>query len=83
MRLQGCKGVLSRNSLLSHKQLRLRPSMKLFDSNHPQLEVCSVASWLPSYLNRQVLTFMVYNGVPQKVSKSTLQVLQQKLLCCC
>jgi hypothetical protein len=67
VRLQGSKGVLSRNSLLSHKQLRVRPSMEKFDSNHPQLEVCSVASWLPSYLNRQVILFMAYNGVSEQV----------------
>jgi hypothetical protein len=72
VRLQGCKGVLSRNSLLRHKQLQVRPSMEKFDSNHPQLELCSVAMWLPSYLNRQVITFMVYNGVPEQVRNRPL-----------
>jgi hypothetical protein len=72
VRLQGCKGVLSRNSLLTGKQLRVRPSMEKFGSTHPQLEVCSVATWLPSYLNRQVITFMVYNGVPEQVRNRPL-----------
>lgn len=64
--------MLSRNSLLTGKQLRVRPSMEKFGSTHPQLEVCSVATWLPSYLNRQVITFMVYNGVPQQVRNRPL-----------
>lgn len=46
----------------------MRPSMDKFGSNHPQLEVCCVASWLPSYLNRQVIIMMDFNGVPEEVS---------------
>lgn len=60
--------MLSRNSLLSGRQLQVRPSMNKFGSSHPQLEVCCVASWLPSYLNRQVIIMMDFNGVPEEVS---------------
>jgi RNA-dependent RNA polymerase len=67
VRIRGCKGVLSRNSRLSGKQVAVRPSMDNFGSTHPQLEVCSAAAWLPSYLNRQVITMMVHNKVPQQV----------------
>lgn len=67
VRFQGCKGVLSRYSLLQGRHLQLRPSMEKFGSDHPKLEVCSVAAWLPAYLNRQVILMMNYNGVPPKV----------------
>jgi hypothetical protein len=63
----GAKGVLSRNSLLQGRQMQLRPSQLKFGSSHPQLEVCSVAAWLPAYLNRQVIMMMEHNGVPEQV----------------
>lgn len=69
MRYRGCKGVLSRNSLLAGRQLQVRRSMEKFTSSHLQLEVCSVASWLPAYLNRQVIIMMDHNGVGPEVSR--------------
>lgn len=67
VRLGGCKGVLSRNSQLSGKSIVVRNSMDKFGSQHPQLEVCAVAQWLPAYLNRQVIMMMEFNGVPGQV----------------
>lgn len=61
--------MFSRYSPLPGRQLQLRPSMEKFGSDHPQLEVCSVAAWLPAYLNRQVIIMMNYNGVPTEVSR--------------
>ena len=71
VRYRGCKGVLSRNSLLGGRQLQVRRSTEKFTSAHPQLEVCSVASWLPAYLNRQVIIMMDHNGVAPQVSRGT------------
>jgi hypothetical protein len=59
--------VLSRYDKLSGMCLELRPSQEKFGSQHPALEVCSVASWLPAYLNRQVILMMQHNGVPTEV----------------
>jgi hypothetical protein len=67
IRYGGAKGVLSRCSRLPGRQLQLRPSQLKFGSSHPQLEVCSIAAWLPAYLNRQIITMMEYNGVPDTV----------------
>jgi hypothetical protein len=67
IRYGGAKGVLSRCSALRGRQLQLRPSQLKFGSSHPQLEVCSVAAWLPAYLNRQIIVMMEHNGVPSGV----------------
>lgn len=67
IRYGGAKGVLSRCSALRGRQLQLRPSQLKFSSSHPQLEVCSVAAWLPAYLNRQIIAMMARNGVPAEV----------------
>jgi hypothetical protein len=60
--------VLSRYSRLHGRQMCLRPSQLKFGSSQPQLEVCSVAAWLPAYLNRQVIMMMEHNNVPAEVS---------------
>lgn len=67
IRYGGAKGVLSRCSALRGRQLQLQPSQLKFSSSHPQLEVCSVAAWLPAYLNRQIIAMMAHNGVPADV----------------
>jgi hypothetical protein len=69
VRIHGCKGVLSRNSMLDGERFQVRHSMTKFGSDHPQLEVCSTAAWIPAYLNRQVIIMMDYNGVPSEVSR--------------
>jgi hypothetical protein len=43
--------------------------MTKFGSEHPQLEVCGTAAWIPAYLNRHVITMMDYNGLPPEVSR--------------
>jgi hypothetical protein len=68
IRYGGAKGVLSRYSRVHGRQMCLRPSQLKFGSSHPQLEVCSVAAWLPAYLNRQVIMMMEHNNVPAEVS---------------
>eukprot|EP00878_Enallax_costatus_P004052 GHUV01004276.1.p1 GENE.GHUV01004276.1~~GHUV01004276.1.p1 ORF type:complete len:1186 (+),score=348.19 GHUV01004276.1:644-4201(+) len=84
VRFKGCKGVLSRYSVLSNRQLQLRPSMEKFGSDHSRLEVCSVAAWLPAYLNRQVIMMMQYNGVETEVFVNKLDsTLDQLARMCC
>lgn len=45
-------------------KLRIRPSMNKFTSSHNHLEVCKTASFMPAFLNRQVITLLSTLGVP-------------------
>ena len=67
IRFGGHKGVLSLYAPLSGRRMQLRPSMRKMDSTHAGLEVCTVATWLPAYLNRQVIIMLESHGVPEQV----------------
>ena len=67
IRFGGHKGVLSLYAPLSGRRMQLRPSMRKMDSTHTGLEVCTVATWLPAYLNRQVIIMLESHGVPEQV----------------
>jgi RNA-dependent RNA polymerase len=52
---------------LTGRQLNYRPSMLKFESSASVVEICAVARLLPAYLNRQVITLLTGNGVPEAV----------------
>ncbi|KAJ9049184.1 hypothetical protein DSO57_1027303 [Entomophthora muscae] len=65
-RMGGYKGVLSVWPNLKC-QAQLRPSQKKFHSKHCILEILNIASFSPSYLNRQIITLLSSLGVPDSV----------------
>ncbi|KAG0237883.1 hypothetical protein BGW41_008309 [Actinomortierella wolfii] len=74
IRLGGSKGVLAvaaqdpeRKSPNTDFWVAIRPSMNKFDSNHYVLEVIKTSSFIPSYLNRQIIVLLSALGVPDKV----------------
>ncbi|KAF6265361.1 RNA dependent RNA polymerase-domain-containing protein [Scenedesmus sp. NREL 46B-D3] len=83
IRYGGAKGVLARCSTLAGRQLQLRGSQLKFGSSHPQLEVCSVAAWLPAYLNRQIIIMMSHNGVPNQAFLCKLESCLDDLAALC
>ncbi len=50
-------------------RLEVRPSMNKFEAESKMLEVCCVASYVPGYLNRQIITILMEKclGVPDAV----------------
>eukprot|EP00601_Ochromonadales_sp_CCMP2298_P000870 CAMPEP_0173169110 /NCGR_PEP_ID=MMETSP1141-20130122/522_1 /TAXON_ID=483371 /ORGANISM="non described non described, Strain CCMP2298" /LENGTH=1289 /DNA_ID=CAMNT_0014090901 /DNA_START=267 /DNA_END=4138 /DNA_ORIENTATION=+ len=67
IRLGGMKGVVSVDCRLTGRQLNYRPSMLKFPSSASVVEICAVTRLLPAYLNRQVITLLTGNGVPEAV----------------
>ncbi|EPE07136.1 rna-dependent rna polymerase [Ophiostoma piceae UAMH 11346] len=67
IRYAGAKGMLSLDTSLNGKQIRLRPSMIKFESNEKaNLEICDMASQpIPLYTNRQLIKIMEDMGVPE------------------
>lgn len=49
--------------------MEVRPSMSKFEAESQMLEVCAVASHVPGYLNRQIITVLMDKclGVPDTV----------------
>ncbi|TDL27509.1 RdRP-domain-containing protein [Rickenella mellea] len=66
IRLGGVKGVLSIHPTLKGDQIRLRPSMKKFNSAHTQLGVMKVSHYAPAHLNRQAIVLMAALGVTDR-----------------
>ncbi|KAF9902274.1 hypothetical protein EC991_005069 [Linnemannia zychae] len=67
IRLGGAKGVLVKDSSLKGNRVQIRPSMKKFDVAHYVLEVIKTSSFIPSFLNRQIIILLTCLGVPDKV----------------
>ncbi|KAG0251066.1 hypothetical protein BG011_007879 [Mortierella polycephala] len=67
IRLGGSKGVLVTYPNLVGRKVQIRPSMKKFDVAHYVLEVIKTSSFIPSYLNRQIINLLSALGVPDSV----------------
>lgn len=70
IRLGGAKGVLVMDATLKDNRVQIRPSMKKFDVEHYVLEVIKTSSFIPSFLNRQIIILLTSLGVPEKVCVS-------------
>ncbi|OQS01353.1 RNA-directed RNA polymerase [Achlya hypogyna] len=65
IRYAGYKGVVTVDPTLPpNALLGLRPSMRKFESQHEGLEICSTATRLGCYLNRQMITVLSARGIP-------------------
>lgn len=67
IRFGGVKGVVALDPMLAGRRMCTRPSMEKFESTARTLEVCSLATVLPAYLNRQLITLLSTLGVPNCV----------------
>lgn len=67
IRYAGYKGVVVQWPGLTNYKLSLRPSMKKFCSGHNILEVVSWTRFLPSHLNRQIVTLLTSLKVNNQV----------------
>ncbi|KAF8944123.1 hypothetical protein BGZ47_004607 [Haplosporangium gracile] len=67
IRLGGAKGVLVKDATLKDNRVQIRPSMKKFDVAHYVLEVIKTSSFIPSFLNRQIIILLTSLGVPEEV----------------
>lgn len=77
IRFAGCKGVVAVNPHMpAGVKLQIRPSMRKFESNHLQLEVCQAARRFPGHLNREIILLLDTLGVPERVFLD----LQKKML---
>jgi hypothetical protein len=61
------QGVVSVDCRLTGRQLNYRPSMLKLASSVSVVEICAVTRLLPACLNRQVITLLTGNGVPEAV----------------
>jgi len=64
IRFGGTKGMVSLDTRLEGRRLRLRPSQIKFASDECSLEVNEVARCLPGHLNREVIMLLSTRGVP-------------------
>ncbi|XP_065181137.1 uncharacterized protein LOC135811819 [Sycon ciliatum] len=68
IRFAGFKGVVAVScDLPRHLKLRLRPSMRKFESSHLQLEVIQVARRFPGHLNREIILLLSTLGIKDDV----------------
>lgn len=63
VRVGGIKGVLSLKMGIAGRQLFTRPSMRKFEAEIRELEVCEWATWHAGYLNRNIITLLEHLGV--------------------
>lgn len=66
IRYGGYKGVVAVDPK-SRFKLSLRPSMRKFASKHVGLDVLNTSRFLPSYLNRQIISLLSTLGVDDKM----------------
>ena len=82
IRFKGAKGVVSvcpsacKEAILGTYDLALRPSMIKFEGNSDAcfLEVCSIATALPCFLNREIIPVLVAGGVSQESFLNLLEM---------
>ncbi|OZJ04567.1 hypothetical protein BZG36_02704 [Bifiguratus adelaidae] len=82
-RLGGSKGVLCVSNQLPDDQVHIRPSQQKFQSSHYDLEIIRTSTYIPSYLNRQVITILSALDVPDRVFlelKSTMVNALERML---
>ncbi|KAG6507451.1 probable RNA-dependent RNA polymerase SHL2 [Zingiber officinale] len=80
IRYAGCKGVVA--VWLGNGdgiRLSLRPSMNKFESNHTMLEVVSWTKIQPGFLNRQIITLLSSQQVPDSVFERMQETMIHKL----
>lgn len=82
VRLGGIKGMLALKMGIDGRKLFWRRSMKKFDADIAELEVCEWATWHPGYLNRYIIMLLEYRKVPCEVLLA-LQAKHLDRLCRC
>ncbi|GAX84397.1 hypothetical protein CEUSTIGMA_g11819.t1 [Chlamydomonas eustigma] len=65
VRLGGCKGMLVPwgSNVMPPGLIQIRPSAKKFDSIHTDVEVVQVASFVPGFINRQIIILLLALGL--------------------
>ncbi|CAF1118346.1 unnamed protein product [Rotaria sordida] len=68
IRMAGCKGlvVIEPQSTLDQFYIKIRPSMKKFDSDDWTLDICETSQPIPTRLNNQIIIIMSDLGVPDE-----------------
>ncbi|CAF3141033.1 unnamed protein product [Rotaria sp. Silwood2] len=68
IRVAGCKGlvVIEPQSTLDQFYIKIRPSMKKFDSDDWTLDICETSKPTPTRLNNQIIIIMSDLGVPDE-----------------
>lgn len=79
IRYAGFKGVVARWPAKGDGQLKLRPSMNKFESNHTTLEICSWTRFQPGFLNRQIVTLLSALNVSDEVFWKMQEAMVYKL----
>ncbi|KAG0282132.1 hypothetical protein BGZ96_000803 [Linnemannia gamsii] len=79
IRLGGAKGVLVIDAALKDNRVQIRPSMKKFEVEHYVLEVIKTSSFIPSFLNRQIIILLTSLGVNEKVIWDLKESMVKKL----
>ena len=76
IRLGGVKGMVTHDPSLPGRVLCTRPSMEKFPCSACDLEICRPATWMPGFLNRQIITLLSTLGVDDRA----FEVLQTSML---
>ena len=77
IRFAGFKGVVAIDMFpIPGIDLKLRPSMKKFESMHRRLEILNVSGYIPCYLNRQIIMILSGLGVPDE----SFEILHNEML---
>lgn len=75
--------MLSLDDRLPDLRIRLRPSMKKFESSHKELEITDHPTYRPAYLNRQMITLLQSLGTKtsalEKLEKNMTSKIDQLL----